>query len=168
MSGAGHNSAKQLRSIIDRILRLKDEQDAIGEDVKEIYAEAKSNGYDKTGLGNAVTLIRKRRKDPAAFAERESITELYLATYDGDGTEVADKERAHTHAPAIPPHDPKTGEITDNEIGAASQAGSALAAAAQPLTASAGQAADTSPAPITRDGFRDDLAIPDYRKAARA
>lgn len=97
MSGPGHNSVEQLRSIIDRVLRLKEEQDAIGEDVREVYVEAKSNGYDKTALGQVVSTIRKRKKDPQRASELDSLTALYLDAYDG-GTKVAEIERAHTHA----------------------------------------------------------------------
>ncbi len=82
-----------LRSYIDRILRLKAEQDALGEDVKEIYAEAKSNGFDKTGIGNVVSHVRQRdKKGTDAVAEANAIFALYLSAYDGTPS------RAHTHA----------------------------------------------------------------------
>lgn len=77
-------SAGQVRSIIERILRLKSEQDAIGEDVKEVYAEAKSSGLDKTRLGEVVAYIRKREKRGAQeMAEADAIFGLYLAAYEG-------------------------------------------------------------------------------------
>jgi len=77
-------AAGQVRSIIERILRLKSEQDAIGEDVKEVYAEAKSNGLDKTRLGEVVAYIRKREKRGAQeMAEADAIFGLYLAAYEG-------------------------------------------------------------------------------------
>ena len=83
----------QLRSIIDRILRLKEEQDALGADIREIYAEAKSNGYDKTALGNVVAHVRKRTKKGAAeVAEADAIFDLYLSAYDGAPS------RAHVRA----------------------------------------------------------------------
>jgi uncharacterized protein (UPF0335 family) len=86
----------QVRSIIQRILRLKEAADEIAVDVREVYAEAKSNGFDKTALGQAVSFIRKREKDGAAFAERNALLEMYVAAYDG----TEDAPRAHPHARA--------------------------------------------------------------------
>jgi len=79
---------QQVKSIIERILRLKEEQDALSSDIRDVYAEAKSNGHDKTAIGQAVALIRKKEKDPQKFDELDSMTELYLAAYYG-GTEIA-------------------------------------------------------------------------------
>ncbi|RYF25250.1 MAG: DUF2312 domain-containing protein, partial [Comamonadaceae bacterium] len=81
----------QLKSIIERILRLHQEEDEIKADRREIYAEAKANGYDKTALGAAVSIIRKREKDAAGFEERNAIVDLYLSAFDGS---------SHVHAPA--------------------------------------------------------------------
>ena len=92
---------QQVKSILERILRLKEEQDALSEDIKEVYAEAKSNGFDKTALGIVVTAIRKRGKDPQKYAEHDQVASLYLAAYDGVGTPVA------THAPAREASKPK-------------------------------------------------------------
>lgn len=89
MSTAGHN---HLRSLTDRILRLKDEQDSIGVDIREVYAEAKSSGFDKTALGRLVTHIRKRDKDSAKVQEDDALFNLYLDTYD------AAASRTHAHA----------------------------------------------------------------------
>lgn len=72
----------QLRSIIDRILRLKEEQDAIGDDIREIYLEAKGNGYDKTALGKVVSHLRAKAKDANKLEEQEAIVELYLSSYE--------------------------------------------------------------------------------------
>lgn len=75
-------AADQLRSIVDRILRLKEDQAAIGDDIKEVYAEAKSMGFDKTVLGQLVALKWKEGKDPAKFSENSAALELYLQAYD--------------------------------------------------------------------------------------
>ena len=46
-AGAGVGIARdQLKSIVERIERLEEERAAIGDDIKEIYAEAKGNGFD--------------------------------------------------------------------------------------------------------------------------
>lgn len=84
-------SEKQFRSLVDRILRLKEEQDNIGDDIKDIYAEAKGQGYDKTAMGALVSELRKKGKDAAKFEEVQSVLDLYREAY----------ERAsHTHAHA--------------------------------------------------------------------
>jgi uncharacterized protein (UPF0335 family) len=87
--------------MVDRILRLKDEQDALTADIKEVYAEAVSHGYVKSRLGEVITILRKRAKDPAAFEERNSIVESYLAEI-GDDADVYAKTgtRVAPHAGA--------------------------------------------------------------------
>lgn len=66
----------QLWSIVERILRLKADADDISDDIKEVYAEAKANGYDKTALGQIVAIERKMAKDPS-YAEKTAVAELY-------------------------------------------------------------------------------------------
>jgi len=90
MSEVGHNADRQLRSLVERILRLKEEQDGLAEDVRDVYAEAKGNGYDKTALGALVSEIRKRSKDAAKFDEGQSILDLYREAYQ--------RALTHTHA----------------------------------------------------------------------
>ena len=109
-------AAGQLRAFIDRILRLKEEQDTIGDGIKEVYAEAKGTGFDRTAMGALVTELRKKMKDGvAAFEERNTVLDLYRTAYEGG------EQTPHTHADArtrenieeFPPHDPRTGEIFD-------------------------------------------------------
>lgn len=95
MSEPSHNTTageQQLRSFVDRILRLKEEQDNIGADIKDIYAEAKGQGYDKTALGALVSELRKKAKDSSKFEEAQSILDLYREAYE--------RSLAHTHAHA--------------------------------------------------------------------
>ncbi|MGF1552224.1 MAG: DUF2312 domain-containing protein [Paracoccaceae bacterium] len=68
-------AADQLRSIIERVERLEEEKREIGEQIKEVYAEAKANGYDTKILRKVVTL---RRKEPAERQEEDAILALYL------------------------------------------------------------------------------------------
>lgn len=83
----------QLKSIVDRVLRLKEEQDELAIEIREIYAEAKSNGYDKTALGQVVSHLRKVEKvGRDAVTERETMFDLYLTSYE-TGTTLA----THTH-----------------------------------------------------------------------
>ena len=85
----------QLKSLMDRVLRLKAEQDALTSDIKEVYAEAKSHGYDKTVMGLAVARIRKLEKNGAgACDETDAMLAIYLDAYRGvepeaSGTVVA-------------------------------------------------------------------------------
>lgn len=75
----GHNSttqlaADQLKSVIKRIERLEEEKKAISDDIRDVYAEAKGNGYDVKALR---TIVRMRNQDPNERAEQESILEAY-------------------------------------------------------------------------------------------
>jgi len=110
MTGVGDNvlAGDMLRSLVSRIERLKGEQDSLGEDIKEIYAEAKSNGFDKTALGQVITIRRKRAKDPQAFEERSATVDLYLSAL--DGTVDANIERAPTHAHVNAPKATRSGK----------------------------------------------------------
>jgi len=73
----GHNSiAKdQLKSIIERVERLEEDKAAIGSDIKDVYAEAKGNGYDVKALRRIVSL---RKQDPGKRAEQEAILDTYM------------------------------------------------------------------------------------------
>ncbi len=66
----------QLKSIIERIERLEQEKSEIAEQIKEVFAEAKGNGFD-------VKIIRKvvriRKQDRAKRQEEEAILDLYLS-----------------------------------------------------------------------------------------
>lgn len=75
--------AADLRRFGARIERLKDEQDALAGDIREVYGEVAGAGYDKTALGQAIAHRRKRAKNPQAHAERCGLVEFYLAELDG-------------------------------------------------------------------------------------
>ena len=66
----------QLRAFVERIERMEEEKAAISEDIKEIYAEAKGNGFDIKVLRQ---IIRIRKQDHAERLEQEAILELYMA-----------------------------------------------------------------------------------------
>jgi uncharacterized protein (UPF0335 family) len=65
----------QLKAIIERIEHLEEEKKAISDDIRDVYAEAKGNGYDVKAL-RAVVRLRKQDKDERA--EQEAILETYL------------------------------------------------------------------------------------------
>jgi len=66
----------QLRSLIERIERLEEEKKAIAADIKEVYGEAKANGFDTKIMRKVVSL---RKKDSAERQEEEAILDLYLS-----------------------------------------------------------------------------------------
>lgn len=70
----GNVAADRLRSIVNRIERLEEERKALGADIKDIYAEAKSAGFDVKVLRQ---LIRLRKQAPAEVEEQETLLEVY-------------------------------------------------------------------------------------------
>ena len=66
----------QLKSIVERIERLEEEKKTIAGDIKEVYAEAKANGFDTKILRKVISL---RKKDAAEREEEESMLDVYLA-----------------------------------------------------------------------------------------
>ncbi len=65
----------QLKAIIERIERLEEEKKAISDDIRDVYAEAKGNGFDVKALR---TIVRMRKQDANERAEQETILELYM------------------------------------------------------------------------------------------
>ncbi len=65
----------QLRSIVERIERLEEEKQALADDIKEVYAEAKGNGFDAKILRQ---VVRLRKQDLAERQEREALLDLYM------------------------------------------------------------------------------------------
>jgi uncharacterized protein (UPF0335 family) len=66
----------QLRAFVERIERMEEEKRAIADDIKEIYAEAKGNGFDTKVLRQ---VIKIRKQDRSERLEQEAILELYLS-----------------------------------------------------------------------------------------
>ncbi len=73
----GHNTTAgdQLRSVVERIERLEEEKKAIADDIRDVYAEAKGNGYDVKALR---TIIRLRKQDADERRENDAILETYM------------------------------------------------------------------------------------------
>ncbi|NDV87054.1 DUF2312 domain-containing protein [Aurantimonas aggregata] len=71
----GFVAADRIRSFVERIERLDEEKATIGEDLRDVYAEAKGEGFDKKALRRLVS-IRKQGLDQ--YREDEAILELYL------------------------------------------------------------------------------------------
>lgn len=74
----GHNSTGingQLQAIVQRIERLEEDKAAIAGDIKEVYAEAKANGFDTKILRKVIAL---RKKEAAERVEEQAILETYM------------------------------------------------------------------------------------------
>ena len=65
----------QLKSIIERIERLEEEKKTISDDIRDVYAESKGNGFDVKALR---AIIRLRKQDPDERQEQETILETYM------------------------------------------------------------------------------------------
>lgn len=76
MSEAATRFAKdQLKAFVERIERLHEERKALADDVRDVYLEAKGNGFDVKALK---TIIKLRAQDPDERSEHEAIVETYL------------------------------------------------------------------------------------------
>ena len=75
MSQPGGVAADQLRAIVERIEKLGEEKQTIADDIKDVYAEAKANGYDTKIIR---TVVRLRKQDSAERQEQEALLDLYM------------------------------------------------------------------------------------------
>ena len=76
MGDAAHGVAKeQLRSVVERIERLEEEKKSLADDIKDVYAEAKANGFDVKVLRKVIAL---RKRDADERAEEEMVLDTYL------------------------------------------------------------------------------------------
>ena len=74
MADVGGIGAKRLRSFIERIERLEDEKAALSADIREVYGEAKADGFDAKIMRQ---IVRLRKMDKADRQEQEELLELY-------------------------------------------------------------------------------------------
>ena len=65
----------QLKAIIERIERLEEEKKTISDDIRDVYAESKGNGFDVKALR---AIVRLRKQDPQERQEQETILETYM------------------------------------------------------------------------------------------
>ena len=65
----------QLRAFIERVERLEEEKKSIADDIRDVYAEAKGNGFDTKALR---TVVRMRKQDKDERAEEQAVLETYL------------------------------------------------------------------------------------------
>ena len=65
----------QLKAFVERVERLEEEKKTIADDIRDVYAEAKANGFDIKALR---TIVRLRKQDADERKEQEAILETYL------------------------------------------------------------------------------------------
>lgn len=151
-------SNEQFRSFIDRILRLKSEQDTIAADIREVYAEAKGTGFDKTAMGQLVTYLRKREKNPEQVAEQSAIFDLYLSSYE------APHARAREEQPSGTPTE--VHEPTPSGPHGADESGSQFTGESHESTEPAERVGPTEAPPSTgeprAETVADDIGIPTF------
>jgi uncharacterized protein (UPF0335 family) len=71
-----HKFAKdQLKAFVERVERLEEEKKALSDDIRDVYAEAKGNGFDVKSLR---VVVRLRKQDVNERKEQEAILETYL------------------------------------------------------------------------------------------
>lgn len=70
----GANSAGELKAYLERIERLEEERRQLGDDIKDIYGEAKHSGFDP----KIIRQIVKIRKDPDGYRENSEVLDTYL------------------------------------------------------------------------------------------
>ena len=70
----GNVAADQLRLFIERIERLEEEKKGIADDIKDVYAEAKANGYDTKTMR---AIVRLRRMETHVRQEADALLETY-------------------------------------------------------------------------------------------
>lgn len=86
---------EQLKSVVERIERLEEEKKAIADDIRDVYAEAKANGFDTKVLRQVVSL---RKKDLTERQEEEAVRDLYLVALGMLPEFESQSEEAHSNA----------------------------------------------------------------------
>jgi uncharacterized protein (UPF0335 family) len=74
MPDVGGIAGERLKSLIERIERLEEEKRVLGEDIKEVYAEAKGTGFDPKIMRQ---IIRIRKRDKDELDEEETLLDVY-------------------------------------------------------------------------------------------
>ncbi|NVN03752.1 DUF2312 domain-containing protein [Asaia spathodeae] len=70
----GGIAVDRLRSVIERVERLEEERKALAGDIKDIFSEAKSAGFD---VKTVKDIIRLRKKEPSEIEEQETLLDIY-------------------------------------------------------------------------------------------
>ncbi|KKI19418.1 DUF2312 domain-containing protein [Sphingomonas sp. Ag1] len=73
--GGGQVAADELRLLIERAERLEEEKKGIADDIKDVFAEAKSRGYNPKAIKKIMSIRKKKREE---YQEEEMILETYM------------------------------------------------------------------------------------------
>ena len=80
IEGLNSTAQTRLKTIIERVERLEEDKAAVANDIKEVFAEAKGEGFDVKILRK---VVRLRKQDKAKRLEEEAILDLYLSAIGG-------------------------------------------------------------------------------------
>ena len=80
MADVGGIAAGQLKSLIERIERLEEEKKGLADDIRDVYAEAKGNGFDPKIMRQVIRLRKMERDDRQ---EQEALLDLYMHALEG-------------------------------------------------------------------------------------
>lgn len=75
MTGQNTVAGDQLRAFVERVEKLEEEKKVIADDIKDVYAEAKGNGFDVKAMRKIVSL---RKMKPHEREEQEALVDTYL------------------------------------------------------------------------------------------
>ena len=89
MTNNGGIAGDHLRSFIERIERLEEEKKAIAEDLKEVYAEAKSVGFDTKIIR---TVVKIRKMEAHEREEQEALLDVYLHALEGGAPSAPEED----------------------------------------------------------------------------
>lgn len=76
LSDSQKATGERLRSFIERVERLEEEKKEIADQIKEVFAEMKGEGFDVTAIR---AILRRRKQDPDDAAEQDAVIELYMS-----------------------------------------------------------------------------------------
>lgn len=76
LNSAEKVTGERLRAFVERIERLEEEKKEVADQIKEVFAELKAEGFDTTAIRS---ILKRRKQDPDDLAEQEAVVELYLS-----------------------------------------------------------------------------------------
>lgn len=75
-SSINQATGERLKSFVERLERLEEEKKEVADQIKEVFAELKAEGFDATAIR---AILRRRKQDPDRVAEQEAVIDLYLS-----------------------------------------------------------------------------------------
>jgi uncharacterized protein (UPF0335 family) len=87
MAKTGGVAGERLKSFIERIERLEEEKKALADDIRDVYAEAKGNGFEVKIMRQ---IVKIRKMDKADLDEQEALLETYMRALGMRGREAAE------------------------------------------------------------------------------